>query len=65
MTRSRPILNAHPKARLNAAFSKQHSFWIVEVVEGDKEVGFVSVSDQTGEVLEVEIEQPTQNSSDH
>ncbi|MCZ6677283.1 MAG: hypothetical protein O7E52_08540 [Candidatus Poribacteria bacterium] len=48
----------HPQTRLAAAFSTRYGCWIVEVIEGDQEVGFVSVSDQTGEVLEVEIGPP-------
>ncbi|MFB3041966.1 MAG: hypothetical protein ACE1ZS_09285 [Candidatus Poribacteria bacterium] len=47
----------HPEARLSAAFSKRYNCWMVEVIRGDKEVGFVSVSDEKGKVLEIEIDQ--------
>ena len=50
------LLEAHSDVRLSAAFSKRYNCWIVEVIRGDKEVGFVSVSDRKGRVLEIEID---------
>ena len=38
-------LGSNPEARLSAAFSKRYTCWLVEVIEGAKEVGFVPVSD--------------------
>ena len=61
IARSHPRLASffeeHPDARLSAAFSKGYNCWMVEVIRGDKEVGFVSVSDEKGKVLEIEIDQ--------
>ena len=51
------FFEAHSDARLSAAFSKRYNCWMVEVIRGDKEVGFVSVSDGTGKVIEIEIDQ--------
>ena len=49
--------NKHPDARANAAYNWRYKCWIIEVILGDSEVGIVSVSDKTGEVLEVALGQ--------
>jgi len=60
IARSHPRLasffEAHADARLSAAFSKHYNCWMVEIIRGNKEVGFASVSDGTGKVLEIEID---------
>ncbi len=49
------FLECHPGARTIADFNWRYDCWIVEVIVGDREAGVVSVSDETGEVLEVEL----------
>ena len=53
-------LKSNLDVRLSAAFSAHHTCWLVEVIKGNKEVEFVSISDKTGTILEIEINsQPT------
>lgn len=47
----------YPDAKMSAAYNQRYNCWIIEVILDDKEVGVVTVSDKTGEVLEVALEQ--------
>ena len=47
----------NPGARGNAAYNWRYKCWIMEVILGDREIGIVSVSDKTGEVLEIALGQ--------
>ena len=51
--RVKELLRRHPNAKSSASFSKQYGVWLVEFVEGNKKIGFASVS-KDGRVLEVE-----------
>lgn len=47
-------LARHPEAKATAAFNEHFDVWIVEFLEGNREIGFASVSTD-GRVLESEI----------
>ena len=53
----RSYFKEHPNARASAAYNWQYNCWIIEVILNDREVGIVSVSDETEEVLEVAVGQ--------
>ena len=46
----------HPDARTNAAYNWRYNCWIVEVILGDREIGVVTISDKTEEILEVTLD---------
>ena len=46
-----------PGARANAAYNWRYNCWMVELIVGDREVGFVTISDETKEVLEISLNQ--------
>jgi hypothetical protein len=50
-------LRSHPDVEFNPVFSERYGCWMVELIKENKEVGFVSVSDESGEALEVEIKE--------
>jgi hypothetical protein len=45
----------HPNAKTEAAYNWRYNCWIVEVILNNREVGMVSVSDGTEEVLEISL----------
>ncbi len=47
----------HPDAKAYATYNWRYNCWIMEVVLNNREVGIVSVSDKTEEVLEVTVPQ--------
>jgi hypothetical protein len=47
----------HPNAKANAAYNWRYNCWVMEVILNGREVGVVTVSDRTEEVLEVAVEQ--------
>jgi len=49
------FLKENPSTETNAAFNWKYNCWIVEFVVENREVGIVTVSDETGEVLEVTV----------
>jgi hypothetical protein len=50
------FLTVYPNAKIDAAFNWEYNCWVVEFIVDDREVGIVTVSDETGEVLEVSFE---------
>jgi hypothetical protein len=55
--RVKSYFKRHPDAKANAAYNWQYNCWIIEVILGDREVGVITVSDKTEEVLEVTLGQ--------
>jgi len=49
------FLKEHPDTKTNAKFNWRYNCWIVEFVLNNREAGIVTVSDETGEVLEVAV----------
>ena len=49
------FLKEYPGTKTNAAFNWKYNCWIVEFIVDNKEVGIVTVSDKTAEVLEVTV----------
>jgi hypothetical protein len=49
------FLKKHPDTKTNAEFNWKYNCWIVEFVVDNREVGVVTVSDETGKVLEVTV----------
>jgi hypothetical protein len=49
------FLKEHPDTQTNAAFNWEYNCWIIEFVIDNREVGIVTVSDETGKVLEVTV----------
>ena len=48
---------SRPGARANAAYNWRYNCWMVELIVGDREIGFVTISDETKEVLEISLNQ--------
>jgi hypothetical protein len=51
----RKYLAEHPNAKTEAAYNWRYNCWIVEIILNNREVGMVSVSDGTEEVLEISL----------
>ena len=49
------FLKENPSTKTNAAFNWKYNCWIVEFVVENREIGIVTVSDETGEVLEITV----------
>jgi len=49
------FLKENPDTETDAAFNWEYNCWIVEFIIDNREVGLVSVSDETGKVLEVTV----------
>ena len=53
--KSARFLKEHPDAKTNAGFNWKYNCWIVEFIVDNREAGIVTVSDETGKVLEVTV----------